>query len=67
MSDLELNIQISLENNNLFIGNNGSSGCEYECNTKSDVLQEICNYIADIVDDKCELKVTVYKNEKENK
>lgn len=59
LPDISCNIDINFDGKDLYIAEASSSGCKYTISNKKELLETICNYIADIVDTDNEFTITV--------
>lgn len=59
MKKLNLNVSVDFDGNTLYIAEDSSSGCKYNIADKKQLLFEICNYFADIIDENNEYIIEV--------
>ena len=48
------NIEIDVRADTVYLANDGSSGCKYKFKDKAELKQIAADYIADLIDYKCE-------------
>lgn len=61
MENFNFNINIDFNGESLFIAEDSSSGCTYKTTSKEEMLQEIWNYIADLIDVENEIDINLEK------
>lgn len=61
MDSLYKSIAIDFDGETLFIAEETSSGCKYKVSNKQEMIQEVCNYIADCLDQDNEYEILVTK------
>ena len=49
-SDFFENIEIEVKGHTVYLAHDGSSGCEYDFNSKDELKQIIADYVADVID-----------------
>lgn len=59
MEELFANITIEFEEGKLFIAEESSSGCNYKPKDKKELLEYVCNYVLDCIDEENQFSVEI--------
>lgn len=59
MEELFVNMTIEFEEGKLFIAEESSSGCTYKPKDKKELLEYVCNYVLDCIDEENQFNVEI--------